>query len=166
MMSTRQCGFMPRQSSKRGARGVTRETAGLRNTPGRRLLRQRSSRPSPEQQPAEAEVGQSGEGRTENPTAPTGRAGRRTGAVDAKRLDVVVEGELVRMRAQPDGVHLVLPLVVDPGLDQVRGEHVPLQQEVVVLLEVVQHDVERPRELLDLLLLGRGQLVEVLVYRL
>ncbi len=53
-------------------------------------------------------------------------------------LDVEVEGELPGMRAQPDGIHLVLPLVLDPGLDQVRGEDVALQQKVVVLLERVQ----------------------------
>src|SRR5258705_10436030 len=108
---------------------------------------------------------QSGEAEGSRKADGPGRArGRRTGAVDAKRLDVVVEGELVRMRAQPDGVHLVLPLVVDPGLDQARGEHVPLQQEVVILLEAVQPDVERARELLDLLLCGAGRLVRGLCH--
>src|SRR5690242_10433392 len=80
------------------------------------------------------------------PSAPPGDAGRG-------RLDVVVEGELVRMRAEPDRIDLVLPLVLDPRLDQVRREHVALEEEVVVLLEVAEHDVERAGELLDLLLL-------------
>src|SRR5258705_279169 len=71
-------------------------------------------------------------------------------------LDVVVEGELVGMRTQPDGIHLILPLVVDPRLDQVGGEDIALEEEGVILLQVVEDDVERPRELLDLLLLGGG----------
>src|SRR5687767_12284151 len=37
-------------------------------------------------------------------------------------LDVEVEGELSRVRPQGDGVDLVLPLVGDPGLDQLRRE--------------------------------------------
>src|SRR5262249_37769580 len=81
----------------------------------------------------------------------------------ASLLDVVVERELVRVRAQPDRIDLVLPLVLDPRLDEVGREHLALQQELVVLFEVVEHDVERAGKLLDLLLLRRGQLVEVLV---
>src|SRR6185295_17890116 len=81
-------------------------------------------------------------------------------------LDVVVERELVRMRTQPNRIDLILPLVLDPGLDQVRGEHVALEEELVVLLEVVEHDVERAGKLLDLLLLGGRQLVQILVHRL
>jgi hypothetical protein len=70
------------------------------------------------------------------------------------------------VRAQPDRVDLVLALVLDPGLDEVPGEDVALQQELVVLLQVVEHDVERARQLLDLRRLLGGQLVEVLVERL
>src|SRR2546422_776174 len=77
--------------------------------------------------------------------------------------NVEVQGELVGMRAQPDGIDLVLPLVVDPGLDDVGREDVALEQPVVRLLQIVEHDVERARHLLDLLRLGRRQLVEVLV---
>ena len=32
-------------------------------------------------------------------------------------LDIVVEVEFVRMRTERDGIHLILLLVVDPGLD-------------------------------------------------
>lgn len=39
-------------------------------------------------------------------------------------LDVVVQMELVWMRAQPDRIDLFLPLVVEPGLDHVAGEHI------------------------------------------
>src|SRR5262247_3302031 len=66
-------------------------------------------------------------------------------------LDVEVESELVRMWPQPHRVHLVLALVVDPGLDQIRGEHLAPEQELVVLLEVIQNGVQRAGELLDLL---------------
>src|SRR6202041_2261597 len=37
-------------------------------------------------------------------------------------LDVVVEGELVRVGPQPDGIDLTRPLVGDVGLDEVVGE--------------------------------------------
>src|SRR6059036_1781317 len=82
------------------------------------------------------------------------------------RSNIEVERELPRMRTQPHRVDLVLALVVDPRLDHVRREDVALQQPVVALLEVVEHDVERAGQLLDLLRLGRRQLVEVLVHRL
>ena len=39
-------------------------------------------------------------------------------------LNIVVEMELVRMRAQPDGVDLLFPLVVEPGFDHVGSEHI------------------------------------------
>src|SRR5262245_26159252 len=48
------------------------------------------------------------------------------------RSDVEVQGELVGVRTQPDRIHFVLALVVDPRLDEVRGEHVALQQELVI----------------------------------
>src|SRR5450631_1231252 len=53
--------------------------------------------------------------------------------------DVVVHRELVRRRAQPHRVEFVGPLVLDPGLDEVRGEYPALEQVVVVLLERVEH---------------------------
>ena len=48
----------------------------------------------------------------------------------ARGSDVVVQRELVGMRAQTDRVGLVLALVVDEGLDQFFGEDVALQQEL------------------------------------
>ncbi len=57
----------------------------------------------------------------------------RQGAV--KELNVVIQGELVRMRAQPDGVGLVLALVVDERFEQLLGEDIALEQEGVVVLE-------------------------------
>src|SRR4029450_13120886 len=70
-----------------------------------------------------------------------GHARARPGMI-AEKLDVEVQRELVRVRPQPDRVDLVLPLVLEPGLDEVGSEDVALQQEVVVLLQVVEHDVE------------------------
>src|SRR3954451_17756371 len=91
------------------------------------------------------------------------RENRRSGRSDDS--DVVVHRELVRVRPQTDRVDLVLPLVLDPGLDQVGGEHPAVDQVLVVGLEVVEDGVQRGRHLLDAQgLLGR-QLVEVLADR-
>src|SRR5438552_19110888 len=78
------------------------------------------------------------------------RARRAWRSPGARRLDIEVERVLPRMRAEPHGVHLVLALVVDARLDHVRREDVALQQPVVGLLEVVEHDAEVAGELLDL----------------
>ncbi len=67
------------------------------------------------------------------------------------------------MRALLERLDLLLALVVEPGLDELRREDVALQQEVVVGLECVEGLLERSGELRDCLgLLGR-KLVEVLV---
>src|SRR5690348_4690259 len=63
---------------------------------------------------------------------------------------VVLEEELGRVRAQPDDVHLVLALPVDPGADQLLVEHPALRQEGVVGLERVERLTERARNLCDL----------------
>ena len=51
---------------------------------------------------------------------------------------VVVELELVGVGAQPQRLDLVGPLVLDPGLNEVRSEDVALGEEVVVLLQGLQ----------------------------
>jgi len=51
------------------------------------------------------------------------------------RLNVVVQRELVGMRAQADRIGFVLSFVVDEGFEQFLGEHVALQQEGVILLD-------------------------------
>ena len=43
---------------------------------------------------------------------------------------VEVQAELVGVRTQTHGVHLVLRLVPDPGVDHVRREHVAAEQEL------------------------------------
>ena len=60
-------------------------------------------------------------------------------------LNVVIQEELVRMGSEPEGVHFLCPLVVDPHLDGVLGENVSLQQEVVVRLEVALRLFQRAR---------------------
>lgn len=50
-------------------------------------------------------------------------------------LDVKVEGELVWMRPQAHFIDLPVPLEVQPGVQGVFGEHVPLHQEVVIPLQ-------------------------------
>src|SRR5213078_2263511 len=43
-------------------------------------------------------------------------------------LNVIIEMEPVRMRAQPDGIDLLVPLVAEPSFDHVLGEDVAAQQ--------------------------------------
>src|ERR671925_1751500 len=62
---------------------------------------------------------------------------------------VEVEGELGRVRPQPDRVHLVLALVGDPRPDQVVREHPARGQELVVALEGVESLSERAWHLRD-----------------
>src|SRR5207245_3397681 len=78
----------------------------------------------------------------EEGAAPTATAGAATR--ERPRLDVEVEGVLPRMRREQNRVHIVLPLVVDPRLDDVGREDVPLEQPVIRLLEIVDPAVERP----------------------
>src|SRR5206468_5479113 len=56
----------------------------------------------------------------------------------AADLNVIIQRELVRMRPQPDGVHFFLALVPDPGADDVAGEHVALEQELVVFFQAIE----------------------------
>ncbi len=54
------------------------------------------------------------------------------------QLDVAVEHELPGMWPERDRVDFLLALVADPGLDHVCGEHIAVEQELVVALERVQ----------------------------
>src|SRR6478752_744557 len=80
--------------------------------------------------------------------------------------DVEVHLKLVGVRAEPDRVHLVGALVVDPRLYEVRGEDVTGEQVLVVGLERVEDRGQRTGDLRDVRVLLRRQLVEVLVHRL
>src|SRR5208337_1552353 len=82
-----------------------------------------------------------------------------------KHSDVVIEVELVRIRAHPNGVHFVLGLVLDPQIDQLLGEHTALEEEFVVRLESRENAVERTGDGWNLgRLLGR-EIVAVLIER-
>src|SRR5262245_5315009 len=61
-----------------------------------------------------------------------GASARPRPTVRSGGSDVEVERELVRRRAQPDRVDLVLPLVFQPGRDDVGREDAALQQELVI----------------------------------
>ena len=57
-------------------------------------------------------------------------------------LNIKVQGELIRMRPQADGVHFLLALVPDPGADHVAREHVALEQEFMIALQVVERFIQ------------------------
>ncbi len=61
-------------------------------------------------------------------------ARRSRTSLRASRLAVVVQLELVRVRAQPQFVELDGPLVIQPGLDEVGGEYAALGEVGVVAL--------------------------------
>src|SRR4051812_49943329 len=68
----------------------------------------------------------------------------------APLLHVVVEEKLVWMGTQPQGV-MLLALGCDPHLEEIFGEHIALEQEVVVLLQAVQRFTQAPRHIRNLL---------------
>ncbi len=90
----------------------------------------------------------------DNAAAPAPGPTRDGGGAETERVGragvrshVEVELELVRVRTQLERRDLVLALVVDPRLDQVRREDVALEEELVVGLEAVQHGAEGGRDL-------------------
>ncbi len=54
-------------------------------------------------------------------------------------LDVVIQREFVGVRTQPHGIHLVLPLIANPALDQIGRKNVSLEQEVMVRFQGIQY---------------------------
>src|SRR6187399_1726291 len=56
-------------------------------------------------------------------------------------LHVVVKEELVRMRAQADGV-VLFALTADPHVQKVCGEDVTLKQERIILFQVIERFLE------------------------
>jgi hypothetical protein len=60
--------------------------------------------------------------------------------------DVEAALELERRGPHPDRVHFLVVLVLEPGLDDVPGEDVALQEELVVLAEALERLVEREEE--------------------
>src|SRR5262249_3150448 len=78
-------------------------------------------------------------------------------------LNVVIEMELVRVRAQPNGIDLLVAFVIQPSFDHVLGEDIAAQQERVIGLERIQRLLQRAGGRLHLLRLRRRQVIEVLV---
>src|SRR5581483_10724861 len=83
----------------------------------------------------------------------------------ARGLDVVVEGELVGMRAQRDLLELLRRLEINIRLDQVGSEDAALEQELMVCRQRAERLLQAARRLLDALALLRLHLVEVFVNR-
>ena len=80
-------------------------------------------------------------------------------------LQIVVHLVLVGMRVGAHRGDLVGLLVVEPRVDEVLGEDVALGEELVVFAQRVEGRLERAGQLRDVLVFGRGQLVQVLVDR-
>ena len=55
------------------------------------------------------------------------------------RLNIVIQGELIGVGSGPDDGDLLGKFVVDPGIDHVLGEHVPLEKELMVSTESQEH---------------------------
>src|SRR6266545_681703 len=81
-------------------------------------------------------------------------------------LDVEVQRKLPRMRPQSNRIDLILPLVIDPRVDQILCENVAFEEKVVVFLQGVEDDIERAGKLLDLPSLLRLELVQIHIHRL
>src|SRR3954463_10244751 len=73
---------------------------------------------------------------------------------------VEVECEFPRVRAQPHLVDLTA-LVLEVGLEQVGGEDVAGEQEILVGLQRVEYSLQRRRYLRDLRLAFRRQIAQV-----
>ena len=53
-------------------------------------------------------------------------------------LNVKVEIEFLRMRTQFHIVHLILRLIIDPHVDDVRRKYIAFEQEFVIILQCIQ----------------------------
>src|ERR1035437_5444207 len=80
-------------------------------------------------------------------------------------LDVVIQRELVGMRAQAHRLRFVLAFVIDEGFDQFLGEDVAAHEETMVVFQAAQGFVERPGHGGHALHLFRRKVVDILVER-
>jgi hypothetical protein len=81
-------------------------------------------------------------------------------------LDIEIKGEFKGNRTHAHRIYLIFGLVIDPLVDNILGEDVPFEEELMVLLEGVEGLLEAPRSGGDVgQFLGRKP-VDVLVERL
>ena len=71
------------------------------------------------------------------------QSGRRICSDPKRTLNVEIKVELVRVRPQRDGINLVLPLVADPSLDDILGEHITTEQKRMIGLECIERLLQR-----------------------
>ena len=69
-----------------------------------------------------------------------------------RALDIVIQRELPRVRAQVQGQDLVLQLVINPGFDDVLGKDIVFQQDGVIFFQ-------GPKAYVDFALVPRGHFV-------
>ena len=69
------------------------------------------------------------------------------------------------MRTERHGVHLIFLLVVNPGLDQVFGKDITLEQIIMVFLQGIQYLTERAGGGFNLGFLFRFEFVDILINR-
>ena len=80
-------------------------------------------------------------------------------------LDIEIQGEFPGMRSEPDGIDLILALVLQPGLDHILGKHIAPEQKIMILLQGIERLVQRPRHRFHLGRFLGLELVEVLIDR-
>src|SRR5215831_8492970 len=78
-------------------------------------------------------------------------------------LDVVIKKELVRVRTQPNLIDFARALVVDIDLHRISGEHLSLEQKLMISLERIKRLIERSGSRRDFGALERRQVVKVFV---
>src|SRR5579875_726414 len=83
----------------------------------------------------------------------------------AQELNIVVQRELVRMRSLPYRLHLILHLVIYPGLDQLLGKDITLHQEVVVSFKRVQRFLKRSGKRRHLGEILGTEIIDILIER-
>src|SRR5690606_16457706 len=119
--------------------------------------------PTSDVRPEWARTAAGGAARVASASNRTPRAIPRGAFTRRDRSDVVVHLVLDGRRVLTQASDLVLALVLDPGLDDVPGEHVSLQQELVITLQSRQGVLQGDGELRDVLQLLGAEAVEILV---
>jgi len=67
----------------------------------------------------------------------SGKIPRTRYFLERRSSDVIIQVELIRMRAHPHRIGFHFSLVIDPQFDEILAEDAPFEEEFVVLLEFV-----------------------------